>query len=294
MSAMNKTVIVTGASSGFGKLTAKTLFKSGLNVVATMREVSGRNEQVASELKSLGPKLNVYELDVADTASVNTAAAKILSDHGAVDVVINNAGIGVRGLQEAFSVEDMQKVFEVNVYGPQRVNRAFLPSMRSKGDGLLIQLSSTVGRFIVPYCGPYAMSKYAVEAMAESYRYELASTGVDSVIVEPGGFMTNFAGTAKWAEVPSENIGYEKAAPVIKKMWGEIIDYLESDEGPNPQLVADAILKLIETPKGERPLRTIVDTGDVSVIERMNKDVQALALRTMESLGLVGETGTTP
>lgn len=289
---MQTTVIITGSSSGFGKLIAKTLLKQGYKVIATMRDPQGKNEGHAYELSKID-NCEVLELDVQNNESVHKCIQRTLEISGKIDVVINNAGIGVRGLQESFSIEQMNQVMDVNVNGPQRVNQAVLPSMRKNKSGLLIQVSSTVGRFIVPYCGPYAISKYAVEAMAETYRYELAPLRIDSTIIEPGGFMTNFADSANWNPPPADG-DYENAESTYTKMWTEILDYLASEQGPNPQLVADSVLNLIRTPFGKRPLRTVVDPGDVAAIKELNQSNQKIATETLKALELRDQLNSTP
>ena len=182
---MSKKVLITGASSGFGALTAKTLLSQGHTVVATMRNADTKNKQIAEELTGLGA--SIVELDVTSDDSVNSGVEKAIELMGGLDVVVNNAGIGVLGIQENFTIEDFKRLFEVNVFGVQRVNRAALPHLRKQGSGLLIHVSSLLGRMVLPFYGPYNATKWAVEALAENYRIELSGFGIDSCIVEPGG-----------------------------------------------------------------------------------------------------------
>jgi NAD(P)-dependent dehydrogenase (short-subunit alcohol dehydrogenase family) len=191
---MKKSVVVTGSSTGFGKLTVQTLAKDGHQVFATMRGVAGKNKAFADELTQWGKdhqlSVEVVELDVTSDESVINAAAHINAKVGAVDVVVNNAGIYGGGLDESYSVQDYKNIFEVNVFGVLRVVRAFLPAMRAKSTGLFVQISSVMGRIVIPFAGAYTSSKWAIEAVAESLRYELAPQGIDSVIVQPGAFPT--------------------------------------------------------------------------------------------------------
>ena len=180
--------MVTGSSGGFGGLTVHALLKQGHKVVATMRNVEGKNKDAAAALKEAGA--HVVEIDVTDENSVNTGLAKAIELLGTLDVVVNNAGVGVIGMQEHFTAEDFQKVFNVNVFGVQRINRAALPHMRKNQSGLIIYVSSLLGRMTLPFYGPYNASKWALEALAENYRIELSGFGVDSCVVEPGGFPT--------------------------------------------------------------------------------------------------------
>jgi len=256
-------VLMTGSSSGFGLLTTKTLCDRGHTVFATMRDPDGRNAAVARELRAHGGEsegaVHVLDLDVTDDASVDRAVGRAVEIGGTLDAAVNNAGIGVGGLAEAFTTEQYAQIFDINVLGVQRVNRAVLPPMRKRGSGLLVHVSSIMGRVIIPFAAPYTVSKFALEALAESYRYELARTGVDVAIVEPGGFLTGF-GERMLAPADGAVVeNYGDIAKIPRKMWSGPMERVQSEEGPSPQLVADAIADLIEMPAGGRPLRTVVD-----------------------------------
>jgi NAD(P)-dependent dehydrogenase (short-subunit alcohol dehydrogenase family) len=181
---MTKKILITGASSGFGKLTVITLLDKGHQVAASMRDINGKNKNVANELRNAGAK--VLEIDVTDEASVSNGVNTAISDLNGLDVLINNAGVGVLGMQEFFTPTDFQKVFDINVFGVQRMNRAVIPYLRDKEDGLIIYTSSLLGRIALPFYGAYQASKWALEAMAENYRVELSSFGIENCIVEPG------------------------------------------------------------------------------------------------------------
>ena len=281
-----KTILVTGTSSGFGLLASRSLLQRGHTVFATMREAEGRNAGAAKELRELAADtdgtLHVLELDVTSDASVEQAVGQALKTAGRIDVAVNNAGMGCGGHAEAFTVEQFQQIFDINVFGVQRVNRAVLPAMREAGSGLLIHVSSIMGRVTLPFAGPYTATKWALEGLAESYRYELSSTGVDVAIVEPGGFATGIMDRTMAPADKSRVKSYGPLADLPKKMWGGMTEMLSGPEAPNPQDVADAIVQLIEAPAGARRLRVVVDpmTGGVgpSMINKTSDRVQSQML----------------
>ena len=250
-------IFITGANGGFGALTVKTLLSQGHSVVATMRNTASKNKAAADELSALGAK--IVELDVTDEASVNAGVAKAIELLGGIDVVINNAGVGVLGIQEQFSIDDFKRLFDINVFGVQRVNRAILPHFRKQGSGLLIHISSLLGRITLPFYGPYNASKWALEAMAENYRVELSGFGVDSCIVEPGGYPTGFMESLMQPSDHSQDGSYGDMIHAPKYAFDSFEGALASNPAQNPQNVADAIANLISTPAGQRPMRTVVD-----------------------------------
>ena len=189
---MANKILITGSNGGFGKLTVETLLKAGHHVAASMRGIDGKNKDAANALRASGAV--VVEIDVTSDESVNKGVKEAIDQLDGLDVVINNAGVGVSGMQEHFTIDDWQKLFDVNVYGVQRINRAVLPHLRNQGSGLIIYISSLLGRMALPFYGPYNASKWALEALAENYRIELSGFGIENVIVEPGGFETTFFG----------------------------------------------------------------------------------------------------
>ncbi|MCI4671862.1 MAG: SDR family oxidoreductase [Bacteroidia bacterium] len=250
-------VLITGANGGFGALTVKTLLKEGHEVVATMRNISSRNKETAEEFAALGAQ--IVELDVTVDESVHGAISKAIELQDGLDVVINNAGVGVLGIQEQFNIDDFKRLFDINVFGVQRVNRAALPHLRKQGSGLLIHVSSLLGRIAFPFYGPYNASKWALEALAENYRVELSGFGVDSCIVEPGGYPTGFMTSLMAPSDHSQDAGYGEMVHAPKQAFENFEGALASNPAQNPQHVADAIAKLISTPAGQRPMRTVVD-----------------------------------
>ena len=282
---MGKKVIITGASGGFGRLTTLTLLKSGHQVAATMRNPEGTNKAVADELKNAGAV--IIDMDVTNTESVNTGVRKAIDALGGLDVVVNNAGRGVSGMQEHFTPEDLHTIFDVNVVGVQRVNRAALPFMRQQKSGLLIHISSLLGRIALPFYGPYQSAKWAVEAMAENYRVELSGFGVQSAIIEPGGYPTTFMHALMTPSDNSRNESYGDFMHVPGMAASAFEDQLKNTPEQNPQKVADAVVNLVETPVHERPFRTIVDfMGWRDGIQHYNDQFEQLTQGIYSAFGM--------
>ena len=254
---MSKKILITGANGGFGNLIALTLIGNGHTVVASMRGIDTKNSSAAAEFKKAGA--HVVEIDVTHDDSVHQGVTAAVEMADGIDVVVNNAGVGVIGLQETFTPEDWQKIFDVNLFGVQRVNRAILPHMRSRKSGLLIFISSLLGRFTIPFYGPYNASKWALEAMAENYRVELSGFGVDACLVEPGGYPTSFMDNLVKPGDSSRDSGYGDLAQVPSQFLNTFEKALANKPEQNPQDVADAVSDLIARPAGQRPFRTVVD-----------------------------------
>ena len=177
---MTKTILITGASTGFGRDTAETLARAGHTVFASMRDPEAKNRAHADALR--GQNIEVLELDVTDSQSVDRAVAAVVAKAGRIDVLINNAGVLTAGVSEAFTPEQATALFDVNVIGVHRVTRAVLPHLRRQHDGLIINLSSVLGRVTFPFVGLYGASKFAVEALTDTYRYEVSQLGIDVVL----------------------------------------------------------------------------------------------------------------
>lgn len=289
-----QTILITGSNSGFGRLTAESLAKRGYTVFAGMRAVEGKNAGAARGLRAFakesGADLHVVEIDVTSGASVGAAVASVLAA-GDLDVVINNAGVLAAGYDEAFSDEEVAAIFDVNVFGPQRVNRAVLPHLRAKGRGLLVHVSSSGGRIVVPYTGIYSASKHALEALAVSYRYQLAHVGVDSVIVEPGGFATELFQKIIQPADAARTATYGSHADRPQQTFDSFAMALNDPDGPNPQLVADAIVALIETPAGKRPMRTVVDFHTPQALQALNELDDKVRSEVMTAWGVAEMLG---
>src|SRR5260370_13207686 len=278
---MAQTILVSGSTSGFGRLTVETLARQGYVVFAGMRAVAGKNASAAEELRALaqreGLALHSIEMDVTDDASVERAIAAIIVTTGRLDVVVNNAGVSYGGPLEAFTPEQVCQQFETNVFSVLRVNRAVLPQMRKQGSGLLLQIGSIVGRLAMPYLGLYGATKFALEGLTESYRYELAPFGIDAAILEPGTYPTTISANRQVAADGERFALYQTA---LQAFGTPFYAQNRSATPPDPQEVADAIARVIAQPAGERPLRTVVAT----VVQRLGS--QALndaATHSMQS-----------
>src|SRR5467141_100957 len=281
-------VLITGSSTGFGRLFADTLARKGHTVFATMRDIGGRNAKNASEIRALAEKdslpIDVLELDVTDDASVERAVDAAVAKAGRIDVAINNAGYVVSGLAEAVTPQQAQRLMDTNFLGPVRVNRAVLPHMRRQRSGVLMHISSGAGRVVLPSVGFYCASKFALEALAEAYSYELAAQGIESVIVQPGAYETPvFGNTVKAADEARTN-----TYGAVKEIPAKVQAALSSSAG-NAQEVADAVLRIIETPAGERQLRYFVSPQNFGIdeINALSKQVQA---NILAAFGLAADT----
>lgn len=279
-------VIVTGSSSGFGRLTVETLAKAGHTVFATLRNVKGKNAAAAAELAAI-PNVQVIELDVTSDASVDQAIAAIAGKTGgAIDVLVNNAGRFSMGVQEAFSVEEVKSLFDTNVFGPLRVNRAVLPHMRKRRSGLIVNISSIMGRFTTATTGTYAATKFAVEALSEALGDEVKALGIDVVAIEPGAFPTNVGNNGLYANDPSRSDGYGPVAQIPQKMGEGLGQLFASPQAPKPQDVADAIVEVVQTPSGKRPARVVVDKLTGAPIKAMNEEYLKHRQELLAAFGL--------
>jgi NAD(P)-dependent dehydrogenase (short-subunit alcohol dehydrogenase family) len=256
---MPQTILVTGSTSGFGRLIAETLARQGYIVFASMRAVTGKNATAAAELRALAQQehlaLHVIELDATDDTSVEQAIERVIETTGRLDVVVNNVGVSYVGPIEAFSIAQVQQLFDTNVFSVWRVNHAALPHMRRQGSGLLLHIGSNIGRVSVPFLGLYGATKFALEGLTESYRQELALFGIDAVIVEPGTYPTAI-GTKHQDAAHRERLDlYQDAIDQFMLPFNAAI---RAATPPDPQEVADVVAGIIAQPAGERPLRTVV------------------------------------
>jgi NAD(P)-dependent dehydrogenase (short-subunit alcohol dehydrogenase family) len=280
---MSKTILVTGASSGFGRLTAEKLAASGHKVFAGFRTVVGAKKQVADELAT--KNIEVLNLDVTDEKSVNNAIGDLLAASGGVlDVVVNNAGIASAGISEAFTPEQVRELFEVNVFGVQRILRATLPTFRAKQSGLVINVGSILGRVTLPFFGLYGASKMAIEALTDSYRYELSQLGIDVVLVQPSAHPTNMYAAAQQPADTERAGSYGEIALIPGKIVGAFVDLFQGANPPKPQDVADAIDTLVSTAAGKRPDRIVV--GPPFGSDTVNAAVAPIQRGVIDSLGL--------
>ncbi len=282
--AKNDVVLITGSSSGFGRLIAETLARNGYRIFATMRGVQKKNASAARELTNLASKESLWlrpiEMDVTSDSSVEAAVNAAVADAGRIDVVVNNAGYGLMGVTEAVTIEQAQRLMDTNFMGVARVNRAVLPHMRRQKSGLLIHISSGGGRIVVPSMAFYCPSKWALEALAEAYRYELAPQGIDSVIIQPGAYVTSVFGNMEFSADKSRTETYGEVNGIAKR----VIDLLSSGKR-SPQEIADAVLKTIETPFGQRKLRQRLGGGAQGIVE-LNELSERTQAQVLQAFGL--------
>ena len=283
---MKQVIVITGASSGFGRLTANALAKAGHIVYASMRETTGRNADVVADVEKFARgnqvDLRALELDVGSQASADAAIAKIVAEQGRLDVVMHNAGHMVFGPAEAFTPEQLAELYDVNVLSTQRVNRAALPQLRKQGRGLLVWASSSSSAGgTPPYLAPYFAAKAGMDALAVVYARELSRWGIETSIIVPGAFTggtNHFAHSGKptdAARVAEYEAGpYAGFGEQIMKAFSAIVP-ADADAA----LVADAIVEVVDTPFGKRPFRVHIDpTQDVAdvafgVIDRVRNEM---------------------
>ena len=272
---MRRKVLITGASGGLGRLQTKTMLGAGHAVVAAMRQPESRNRVAAEELRQAGA--TIVEIDVTDDSSVTAGTSAAIRAVDGLDVLINNAGVGVLGVQETFTPDDVRRLFEVNVFGVQRMTRAALPFLRAQGSGLVLFISSLLGRFALPFYGPYNASKWALEALAETYRVELSALGIDCAIVEPGGFPTDFMDRLMRPSEDAGELGYDELAEAPEALFRDFEQALAANPAQDPQLVADAVAGLVAAEPGARPFRTVVDRmGMGPRFEPYNEQLEAI------------------
>ena len=260
-----KVVIVTGASSGFGALTADELARGGHQVYAGIRDTGGKNAEIVTELEKRAtqgePAPVPLELDVSSDDSTHAAVERVISEHGRIDVLVHNAGHMVLGPAEAFIPDQLASVYDTNVIGAQRLNRAALPHMRTQREGLLVWVGSTSTRGgCPPFLGPYFAAKAAGDALAVSYAGELIRFGIDTCIIVPGAFTsgTNHFAHAGTPEDHTTDEAYDdlygQLRDDVNKRLGEL---LPADADVSE--VARQIRTVIELPNGQRPFRVHID-----------------------------------
>ncbi len=278
------TVLVTGCSSGFGDLIARTLARRGHRVYASMRGTADRNAVAAQHLQSWANterlSLRVIDLDVTDDDSVNAAVASVLSQESGIDAVVNNAGASAAGPLEAFSISQMAALLDLNVLGPMRLNKAVLPDMRRRGSGLIIWITSTLGRVLPGRGGLYPATKWAAEGFAESLRYQVAPFGVEVAILEPGSFPTPAISKSMPADDTAVTAEYAAILPPPRRAQPD-----GAYRTPDPQEVADAVLRLIELAPGERPLRTVVGPVFTEGVDEYNRTYEQVRHNLEAALG---------
>lgn len=260
-----KVILVTGASSGIGALSVRALALAGHTVYAGIRQIATRNATAAADLMRYGTShridVHAVELDVTSQDSADAAVDRVFAERGQLDVVVHNAGHMVLGAAEAFTTEQFADLYDVNVLGTQRVNRAALPKLREQGSGLLVWIGSSSTRGgCPPFLAPYFAAKAAMDALAVSYAAEVLPFGIDSAIVVPGAFTTgthHFANAGAPADVDCAEAYDQRHRPLMGDLGKRLAALIPSDA--DVAEVAEAVARLVAMKHGTRPLRTHID-----------------------------------
>lgn len=259
MSENSQVVLLTGASSGIGRATARWLMKRGFHVYGTSRKASGIGDGQPDERDASGGFIKMIPLDVTSQESAQSAVKAVLEREGRIDVLINNAGMGIAGSIEDTSMEEAKKQFETNFFGVLRMIRLVLPTMRKQGYGKIIVVSSVAGVISIPYQSMYSASKYALEALIEALRHEVAPFGIKACLVEPGDTRTGFTSSRIIAEAAGKDSPYDSR-------FRRSLSRMEHDEqnGASPDDVARVICRMIL--KKKLPIRKTVGFGYKAIL----------------------------
>jgi NAD(P)-dependent dehydrogenase (short-subunit alcohol dehydrogenase family) len=263
-----KIILITGASSGFGALTARALADAGHIVYAGIRATATRNVAAVREAEDYAKAHNVslrtIELDVSSQDSVNNAVSELIKTQGQIDVIVQNAGHMVTGPSEAFTPEQMADIYDVNVLGAQRLNRAALPHLRERGTGLVVWISSTsVKGGTPPYLGPYFAAKAAMDSLAVTYAAELARFGIETSIIVPGSYThgTNHFAHSGSPEDSAVVAAYDKKYPGLLEDVSRKLAALSPPDADVGE-VAREIARIVDMRHGTRPYRVVIDPAD--------------------------------
>lgn len=289
---MSKTILITGASSGFGAMAAQALARAGHRVFASMRDLTAHDGKPAAEMEQLareeGLALVPVTLDVTSQASADAAIAQILSDAGRLDVVVHNAGHMTFGPAEAFTPEQMARVYDVNVLGTQRVNRAALPHLRASGRALLLWIGSSSTRGgTPPFLAPYFAAKAGMDALAQSYALELARFGIETTILVPGAFTKgtmHFEHATPPEDGERADVYWSGPYHDTDKQALKGLAVLEPADA-DVQSVARAIRDIVDMPHGRRPFRVHVDPSNDGA-EIVNAVADRMRSQLLERIGL--------
>ncbi|MEV4812165.1 SDR family oxidoreductase [Micromonospora avicenniae] len=293
---MSKIIVISGASSGFGALAARALARAGHTVYAGMRDRAGRNvaavaaaEEYATEH---GVDLRTVELDVSSQPSADAAIATVLAEQGRLDVLIHNAGHMVTGPAEAFTPEELAAVYDTNVLGTQRLNRAALPHLRARRSGLVVWVGSSSTRGgTPPYLAPYFAAKAGMDALAVSYAAELARFGIETSIIVPGAFTkgTNHFANGGHPADQATVAAYDELYPGLVEQVGQRLAEIEPPDA-NVESVAEAIVEVVDTPAGKRPFRRHIDPSNdgAEVVNAVADRVRAELLTRIGLADLLG------
>ena len=265
---MEKIALVTGCSSGIGLETSLALGREGFYTFATMRDLN-KNHEIKQSIEKENLPIEIIEMDVDDDQSVNSAVKNILAKKEKIDILVNNAGYGMWGTVEDVSIQEFKEQFETNFFAIIRMIQKIAPIMRKQNNGHIVNISSVAGRIGFPVSPAYISSKFALEGLSESLRFELMPFGVNVIIIEPGVIKTNFFNSMKMSKNSQKESAYNDITDRVisgVKMMAEM--------GTHPKEVADTIIKAI---KEEKPLpRYIVGNDAMMFLEakKMKTDIE--------------------
>lgn len=279
-----KVVVITGTNSGFGWLTANSLAALGHKVYATMRNTTGKNAEKAKALSQV-ENVTVVDMELTDETSVQKAFEHILTQEGKIDVLVNNAGYTASGVLEGFTPKELNDMYNVHVFGYWRLMKLALPGMRNQGEGLIVNVSSGGGRMAFPFIAVYNSAKFALEGLSESLHYEVKHLGVDVALVEPGAYPTEIFSKVTFGSDTQVTEAYKGIQHIYDQMGAGLGQLFETAK-PNSQEVADAIVNLVNLPKGKRPLRTVVDSVTGGLVEAVNETAKIQSEKMLRAFGM--------
>jgi NAD(P)-dependent dehydrogenase (short-subunit alcohol dehydrogenase family) len=282
---MSKTVLITGTSSGFGRIGAELIAGAGHRVFATMRDIEGRNAEAARALSAI-PNIEVVPLEMASVADNEAAAARAVAATGRLDVVINNAGSFTMGVGESFTDADILRLYDLDVLGPWRMTRAALPYMRTQKEGAIITVSSSLARFSCPFMTVYASGKHALEGLLQGMKYELKPFNIDVSFIEPGIHPTHVFDRSSRGSDVARNAEYGPLGGMADKIKADLDALFASGHASDPRRIGEAMLKLVETKQGERPIRVVADPNAGPLTERLNQLHAELYLDFLRGSGM--------
>jgi NAD(P)-dependent dehydrogenase (short-subunit alcohol dehydrogenase family) len=259
-----KIAVVTGSSSGIGFETSLFLARKGFYTYATMRNLN-KSQKINDVAKKENLPLKVLQLDVTDDKSVKDAINQMKDESSRIDVLVNNAGYGVMGAVEDLSLEEFKSQFETNFFGVIRVTKEVIPIMRNQGGGNIINVSSVGGKIGIPLNSAYISSKFALEGLSESMRYELEQFGIDVILIEPGVVKTNFFENADVVNNNTTSNQTSAYSQLTQKLFEGFEPMLKSDSSSLPSDVAEVIYQAIES--NNRQIRYPVGKDAVSIIQ---------------------------
>ena len=265
---MEKVALVTGSSSGIGFETSLALARNGFHTFATMRDL-GKDEKIKQIIEKEDLSIEILELDVDSEESVNRAIKTVSEKKGRIDVLVNNAGYGMWGTVEDVSIDEFKKQFETNFFSIIRLIQKVAPIMRKQGSGNIVNISSVAGRIGFPVSPAYISSKFALEGLSESLRFELMPFGINVIIIEPGVIKTNFFDSMKLSEKSQQDSTYKEITDKVisgVKMMAEM--------GTHPKEVANVVIKTLGE---EKPLPRYVIGNDAMMFleaKKMKTDIE--------------------